>query len=287
LSFNSYSRENSTLNKFKFQSQEHVDDLGLNWDSFKWRNHQPEIGRFFGIDKLAEKYYYNSTYAFSENKLISYRELEGLEANLAISALNQDILKNKNAIAPNVPMNGTRQPSMGSRLLGGAAAAARAMGGPWIALGNSIDGMAPKNGGGYTLSSSSGTTSSSSQEGVRQGQSSGDLEVGHLMGPMNRSVKNPVANLLIESTGLVEQTESQTHAIEKGLDGLESASSRGNIKVDTLGDIFHWNSLPQDSTSDIYGRVKVGDDTLTIYKYSTNNFTGKKVVRNPEPMINK
>ncbi len=81
LRFNSYTRENAVPNKTKlFQGQEHIDDLGLNWDSFKWRNHQPEIGRFFNVDKLSEKYYYNSPYAFSENKVTSHIELEGLEA---------------------------------------------------------------------------------------------------------------------------------------------------------------------------------------------------------------
>jgi RHS repeat-associated protein len=79
LTFNSYQRENSVPNKWKFQGQEHVDDLGLNWDSFKWRNHQPDIGRFFNIDPLASKYVYNSPYAFSENRVINGRELEGLE----------------------------------------------------------------------------------------------------------------------------------------------------------------------------------------------------------------
>jgi RHS repeat-associated protein len=74
LTFNSYSRENSVPNKFKFQEQEHIDDLGLNWDSFKWRNHQPDIGRFFNIDPLAEKYVYNSPYAFSENQVVAHRE---------------------------------------------------------------------------------------------------------------------------------------------------------------------------------------------------------------------
>jgi len=80
LKFNSYSRENSVPNTIKlFQGQEHIDDLGLNWDSFKWRNHQPDIGRFFNIDPLADKYVYNSPYAFSENQVVAHRELEGLE----------------------------------------------------------------------------------------------------------------------------------------------------------------------------------------------------------------
>ncbi|MEJ0055864.1 MAG: RHS repeat-associated core domain-containing protein [Bacteroidota bacterium] len=81
LRFDSYSREGSVPNKTKlFQGQEQIDDLGLNWVSFKWRNHQPEIGRFFNVDPLSEKYYYNSPYAFSENKVTAHRELEGLEA---------------------------------------------------------------------------------------------------------------------------------------------------------------------------------------------------------------
>lgn len=57
----------------------------MNWDSFKWRNHQPDIGRFFNVDPLAEKYVYNSPYAFSENKVTSHVELEGLEAMSAFS----------------------------------------------------------------------------------------------------------------------------------------------------------------------------------------------------------
>lgn len=79
LTFNSYKRENSVENKIKFQGQEHIDDLNLGWVSFKWRNHQPDIGRFFNVDPLSEKYVYNSTYAFSENHVTTHIELEGLE----------------------------------------------------------------------------------------------------------------------------------------------------------------------------------------------------------------
>jgi RHS repeat-associated protein len=66
--------------KQKFQGQELDDDLGLNWYGFKWRNHDPQIGRFIEIDPLSEEYEYNSTYAFSENKVTGHIELEGLEA---------------------------------------------------------------------------------------------------------------------------------------------------------------------------------------------------------------
>ncbi|MCL9804653.1 DUF6443 domain-containing protein [Flavobacterium amniphilum] len=70
---------NAIAQQFKYQGQERQEELGLMWDSFKWRNYDPAIGRFMSIDPLAEKYTYNSTYAFQENKIGIGRELEGLE----------------------------------------------------------------------------------------------------------------------------------------------------------------------------------------------------------------
>ncbi|QIH33489.1 DUF6443 domain-containing protein [Sphingobacterium sp. DR205] len=67
-------------NDIKFQGQRHDNDLGLNMYSFKYRMHDPQIGRFWQVDPLAEKYMHNSPYAFSENKVTSHFELEGLEA---------------------------------------------------------------------------------------------------------------------------------------------------------------------------------------------------------------
>jgi RHS repeat-associated protein len=80
LTYNSVELEYMTPQRYKFQGQEHIDQLGLNWDSFKWRNHMPEIGRFFNVDPIAEKYFYNSPYAFSENRVALHIELEGLES---------------------------------------------------------------------------------------------------------------------------------------------------------------------------------------------------------------
>lgn len=70
--------DNASNNKKLFQGQELQDGLGLY--QFKWRMDDPVIGRFLSIDPLAEKYVTNSTYAFSENKVTSHVEVEGLEA---------------------------------------------------------------------------------------------------------------------------------------------------------------------------------------------------------------
>ncbi len=63
--------------QYKYQGQE-LQETG--WYSFKWRNYMPDVGRFFNIDPLSEKYAYQSHYNFSENRVIDARELEGLEA---------------------------------------------------------------------------------------------------------------------------------------------------------------------------------------------------------------
>jgi hypothetical protein len=47
--------------------------------NYKYRMHDPRLGRFFAVDPLAGKYSYNSTYAFSENRVTDAVELEGLE----------------------------------------------------------------------------------------------------------------------------------------------------------------------------------------------------------------
>ena len=87
LTFNSSKREESLTNKFTFQGQEKQEETG--WYSFKWRNHDPAIGRFFNVDPLASSYVHNSPYAFSENKVIVHVELEGLESVFVFDQKNQ------------------------------------------------------------------------------------------------------------------------------------------------------------------------------------------------------
>ncbi|MBL7864466.1 MAG: hypothetical protein JNK10_06300 [Cyclobacteriaceae bacterium] len=66
-------------NKYQFQAQERQTGFDLGWYHFKYRMHDPAIGRFGMVDPLSDKYVHNSTYAFSENRLIDGVELEGRE----------------------------------------------------------------------------------------------------------------------------------------------------------------------------------------------------------------
>jgi RHS repeat-associated protein len=71
--------------RYGFQGQEMDDEIKGDGNSvnYKYRMHDPRLGRFFAIDPLAKDYPYNSSYAFSENKVIFCVELEGLEAVFA------------------------------------------------------------------------------------------------------------------------------------------------------------------------------------------------------------
>ena len=179
LTFNSYRRENNFENKIRFQGQEHVDDLGLNWDAFKWRNHQPDIGRFFNIDPLAEKYFYNSPYAFSENKVVAHIELEGLEA-VGIAA--DDYVQ---AMTPK-PEPGTVEKI-------------------YSAIGDFFDIVG---GGGFIVESSTQVPSNSSDKGNRKGDpDSKALDGSPLLVPM---VQNG-------ALGLVMNAETEFHVIEKNI----------------------------------------------------------------------
>ena len=69
--------------RYGFQGQEKDDELKGegNSDNFKYRMHDPRVGRFLSLDPLSAQYPHNSPYAFSENRVIASIELEGLEAH--------------------------------------------------------------------------------------------------------------------------------------------------------------------------------------------------------------
>ncbi|WP_143032150.1 hypothetical protein [Tenacibaculum sp. MAR_2009_124] len=67
--------------RYGFQGQEKDDEIKGEGNSinYKFRMHDPRVGRFFAVDPLFKDYAYNSPYSFSENRVIDATELEGLE----------------------------------------------------------------------------------------------------------------------------------------------------------------------------------------------------------------
>jgi len=69
--------------RYGFQGQEKDDEVKGEGNSYnyKYRMHDPRIGRFFAVDPLASKYPYLTPYQFSSNTPIMAVELEGLESS--------------------------------------------------------------------------------------------------------------------------------------------------------------------------------------------------------------
>ena len=57
-------------NRYIYNGKELQDDFGLNWYDYGWRFYDAQIGRWHGVDPLAEKYYPISPYAYVANNPI-------------------------------------------------------------------------------------------------------------------------------------------------------------------------------------------------------------------------
>ncbi|MGN7706872.1 DUF6443 domain-containing protein [Chryseobacterium sp. 22543] len=64
---------------YRYSTQGQENQIDTKWSSYRWRNYDAGMARFFNVDPLSEKYAYQSHYNFSENRVVDGRELEGLE----------------------------------------------------------------------------------------------------------------------------------------------------------------------------------------------------------------
>ena len=126
--------------RYGFQNQEEDSETGL--VNYKYRMHDPRVGRFFAIDPLASKYPYYSTYSFSGNRVIDAVELEGLEpaepqpkwtytiSGLLLGGVNYGAVQFFDADFVENWINGTYGENMGVSLINGVS----------IAIGGAIGG---------------------------------------------------------------------------------------------------------------------------------------------------
>ena len=95
-----YSSSLTTHTRYLFQAQEMDNEIKGEGNSvnYKYRMHDPRLGRFFSVDPLSAKYPYNSVYAFSENRVIDGVELEGLEFYYATNGIYLGSISNSKEI---------------------------------------------------------------------------------------------------------------------------------------------------------------------------------------------
>ena len=77
LSFNSYNRENSVPNFTQYNGKELQDELDLAWLDYGWRMYQPEVGRWYTIDALAQSYYNQGPYNYVANEPVGHTDPDG------------------------------------------------------------------------------------------------------------------------------------------------------------------------------------------------------------------
>ena len=80
---------NGTDHKYGHVGKEENDELGLKWHDFGARNYEASLGRFFGVDPLAEMDYSWTPFRYGYNNPINYIDPDGLW-ELRISGNKED-----------------------------------------------------------------------------------------------------------------------------------------------------------------------------------------------------
>jgi RHS repeat-associated protein len=72
--------DNNSAFKYRYNSREYHDELGLDMTAMDFRLYDNVLGRFFGIDALSEKNHYLSPYQFGDGNPIVFADPTGLDS---------------------------------------------------------------------------------------------------------------------------------------------------------------------------------------------------------------
>lgn len=101
LTFDSYCRENSTTQDFKFGGKEEQTELDLGWLDFGARMYMPEIGRWGVLDLHADQYHIVTPYNYAFNNPMLFVDPSGMD-NIIYLLVAGDMDKDEvNKIAEN------------------------------------------------------------------------------------------------------------------------------------------------------------------------------------------
>jgi RHS repeat-associated protein len=100
LKHKGYNNNPVTNHPYQYNGKELNEELGLDWYDYGWRNYDAALGRWFGIDNLAEQYYDLSTYTYCTNNPVRFIDIDGNEFTDAawewVNGLISDINKRQN-----------------------------------------------------------------------------------------------------------------------------------------------------------------------------------------------
>lgn len=68
------------VDPYKYNGKEWSEVLGLGWYFYGFRMHDPAVGRFTGVDPIAERFAHVTTYNYAENKVPGAVDLHGLQS---------------------------------------------------------------------------------------------------------------------------------------------------------------------------------------------------------------